>query len=76
MNTISTRWLPVFSLLAAPAASVAADVYAVELARLAPEVYLVRRPDPLREPVEPNALFVVNANDVIVFEGGGAPIVA
>lgn len=36
-------------------------------------MYLVRRPEPLREPVEPNALFIVNAEDVIVFEGGGAP---
>ncbi len=52
------------------------DVYTVELDTLAPDVYLVRRPDPLREPVEPNAVFVVNDNDVVVFEGGGAPIVA
>jgi glyoxylase-like metal-dependent hydrolase (beta-lactamase superfamily II) len=55
---------------------VAADVYGVELEQLAPGVYLVRRPEPLREPVEPNALFVVNADDIVVFEGGGAPIVA
>jgi len=52
------------------------DVYSMELRTLAPDVYLVHRPDPLREPVEPNALFIVNDNDVIVFEGGGAPIVA
>ncbi len=52
------------------------DVYTVELRALAPDVYLVQRPEPLREPVEPNALFIVNANDVIVCESGGAPIVA
>lgn len=52
------------------------DVYTVELRTLAPDVYLVQRPEPLREPVEPNALFIVSADDVIVFEGGGAPIVA
>lgn len=52
------------------------DVYTMELRTLAPGVYLVQRPDPLREPVEPNALFIVNDTDVIVFEGGGAPIVA
>lgn len=52
------------------------DVYTMELRTLAPDVYLVQRPDPLREPVEPNALFIVNDSDVIVFEGGGAPIVA
>ncbi len=62
--------------LAAAGAAGADDVYTVELESLAPGVYLVRRPDPLREPVEPNALFVVNEDDVVVFEGGGAPIVA
>ena len=54
----------------------AEDVYTVVLEALAPDVYLVRRPDPLREPVEPNAVFVVNEDDVVVFEGGGAPLVA
>ena len=44
----------------------AADVYTVELEKLALDVYLVRRPEPLREPVEPNAVFVVNAGDVVV----------
>lgn len=65
-------------LLATPAAAVDVDkdVYTVELSSLAPDVYLVQRPGPLREPVEPNAVFVVNARDVVVFEGGGAPLVA
>lgn len=65
-------------LLATPAAAVDVDkdVYTVELSSLAPDVYLVHRPGPLREPVEPNAVFVVNAEDVVVFEGGGAPLVA
>jgi len=52
------------------------DVYSIEMQALAPDVYLLHRPDPLREPVEPNALFIVNDNDVVVFEGGGAPLVA
>lgn len=52
------------------------DVYTVELEMLAEDVYLVRRPDVLREPVEPNAVFIVNDNDVVVFEAGGAPLVA
>jgi cyclase len=68
------------ALLAAllPLSSVAAagDAYSVELVPLKPDVYLVRRPEPLREPVEPNALFIVNPEDVVVFEGGGAPLVA
>jgi glyoxylase-like metal-dependent hydrolase (beta-lactamase superfamily II) len=54
----------------------AGDAYSVELVPLKPDIYLVRRPEPLREPVEPNALFIVNADDVVVFEGGGAPLVA
>lgn len=56
--------------------ALASDVYSMELQALAPDVYLLQRPEPLREPVEPNALFIVNDEDVIVFEGGGAPIVA
>ena len=52
------------------------DVYAIEMRQLSPGIYLVQRPDPLREPVEPNALFIVNDNDVVVYEAGGAPIVA
>lgn len=66
--------IPAAFLLVLPAA--ANDVYTVGLCSLAPDVYLVQRPDPLREPVEPNAVFVVNAEDVVVFEGGGAPLVA
>jgi glyoxylase-like metal-dependent hydrolase (beta-lactamase superfamily II) len=52
------------------------DAYSVELVPLRPGVYLVRRPDPLREPVEANAIFIVNEDGVLVFEGGGAPLVA
>ena len=57
-------------------AAAADDAYSVELVPLKPDIYLVRRPEPLREPVEPNALFIVNPEDVVVFEGGGAPLVA
>ncbi len=71
------RVLAVVLLLTPAAASdVYKDVYSVELSTLAPGVYLVQRPGPLREPVEANAVFVVNAEDVVVFEGGGAPLVA
>lgn len=71
-----TRALSLACLLLAARPAATADAYAVEYEALAPGVYLVRRPDPLREPVEANALFIVNDEDVIVFEGGGAPIVA
>lgn len=64
------------ALLLVPVLAAAGDAYSVELVPLKPDIYLVRRPDPLREPVEPNALFIVNEKDVVVFEGGGAPLVA
>ncbi|HEX2139635.1 MAG TPA: MBL fold metallo-hydrolase [Woeseiaceae bacterium] len=70
------RWGAISLYLLPAADAFAGDAYSVELVPLKPDIYLVRRPDPLREPVEPNALFVVNSDDVIVFEGGGAPIVA
>ena len=31
------------------------------------------RPDPLRQPVEPNALVIVNEADVVVVDAGGVP---
>ena len=78
--SVSSRALPavLFLFAAVFAASAAAgdDAYTISYESVAPGVYLVRRPDPLREPVEANALFIVNDEDVIVFEGGGAPIVA
>lgn len=77
MPSASLRHVTIACLcLAAAPAVLADDVYTVRLETLAPDVYLVKRPDPLREPVEPNAVFVVNDDDVVVFEGGGAPIVA
>jgi cyclase len=77
MPSVVLRYVPIATLCLAAAPAVQADdVYTVELVTLAPDVYLVQRPDPLLEPVEPNAVFVVNDEDVVVFEGGGAPIVA
>lgn len=76
MRTVIAQCVSVLFMLAVPWCAAADDVYTVEMVQLATDVYLVRRPDPLREPVEPNALFIVNPDDVVVFEGGGAPIVA
>jgi glyoxylase-like metal-dependent hydrolase (beta-lactamase superfamily II) len=50
--------------------------YDLELRQLKPDIYLLVRPDVLRQPVEPNALVIVNESDVVVVEGGGAPLVA
>lgn len=74
--TMPSRALPALLLLLTALPAAGDDAYTVGYESLAPGVYLVRRPEPLREPVEANALFIVNEEDVIVFEGGGAPIVA
>lgn len=56
-----------------PAASTAWDL---ELVPLQPGLYLLRRPDVLRQPVEPNALVIVNDDDVVVVDAGGTPLAA
>jgi glyoxylase-like metal-dependent hydrolase (beta-lactamase superfamily II) len=78
MNHHTTARAALFmaALASLPARAAEGDIYAVQLVPLKPDVYLVQRPEPLREPVEANALFIVNDDHVVVFEGGGAPIVA
>lgn len=48
----------------------------LEIVPLKPDVYLLRRPEALRQPVEGNVLVIVNERDVVVFDGGGTPIAA
>jgi glyoxylase-like metal-dependent hydrolase (beta-lactamase superfamily II) len=57
-------------------ASSAGGVFDRELAPLAEDVYLIRRPDPLRQPVEGNSVIIVNESDVVVIDSGGAPLSA
>jgi glyoxylase-like metal-dependent hydrolase (beta-lactamase superfamily II) len=40
------------------------------------QIYLIRRPDALRQPVEGNVTFIVNEQDVVVVDGGGSPLAA
>ena len=54
----------------------AAGVYDLELVALRDDIYLIRRPDPLRQPVEGNVVFIVNEHDVVVVDGGGSPLAA
>jgi glyoxylase-like metal-dependent hydrolase (beta-lactamase superfamily II) len=54
-------------------ASSAGGVFDVELVPLGRDVYLIRRPDPLRQPVEGNSIVIVNESDVVVIDSGGAP---
>jgi glyoxylase-like metal-dependent hydrolase (beta-lactamase superfamily II) len=76
-SMLATRRLWLFLLLALAAhSSVASGPYDLELTLLQPDVYLIRRPDPLRQPVEGNVVFIVNEADVVVVDGGGAPLAA
>jgi glyoxylase-like metal-dependent hydrolase (beta-lactamase superfamily II) len=57
-------------------ASADGGIYDLELVPVKPQIYLIRRPDPLRQPVECNVTFIVNDQDVIVVDGGGSPLSA
>ena len=57
-------------------APAAAGVYDLRLVPLGHEVFLLQRPDPFRQPVEPNALFIVNDADVVVVDSGGSALAA
>jgi TPP-dependent trihydroxycyclohexane-1,2-dione (THcHDO) dehydratase len=74
MKCRATRSLIALALLAfrADADGTAWDL---EIVPLKPDIYLLQRPEPLRQPVEGNVLVIVNERDVVVFEGGGMPIV-
>ena len=54
----------------------AGGIYDLELIPVKPGIYLIRRPDPLRQPVEGNATVIVNEQDVVVVDGGGSPLAA
>ena len=51
-------------------------IYDLELVNVKPGIYLLRRPDPLRQPVEGNVTVIVNEQDVVVVDGGGSPLAA
>ena len=51
-------------------------VFDLQIRPLKPDIYMLERPDPLRQPVEPNALVIVNEADVVVVDPGGVPLSA
>ncbi len=61
-------------LSAAPARS--DGIYDLELLPVKAQIYLIRRPDALRPPVEGNVTVIVNEQDVVVVDGGGSPLAA
>lgn len=60
----------------AGAASAAGGVFDLQIRQLQPDIYVLQRPDVLRQPVEPNALVIVNEADVVVVDPGGVPLSA
>ena len=73
MSRSLAAFLAVVLLLSA--SSVAADdPFTWEFTELAPGVWAGQRPDPTRLPVMGNTLFVVTDEGVVVFDGGGVPL--
>ena len=52
------------------------DPLEFEFTELAPGVWAGQRPDPIRRPVMGNTLFAVTDEGVVVFDGGGLPVMA
>jgi glyoxylase-like metal-dependent hydrolase (beta-lactamase superfamily II) len=48
----------------------------LEIAPLVPGIWVISRPEVLRQPVEPNVTVIVNEGDVVVVDGGGTPLAA
>jgi cyclase len=57
-------------------AAPADDLYAVAIHRVADGIYVATRPEPLRLYVEGNVTIIINEDDVVVVDAGGAPLAA
>jgi glyoxylase-like metal-dependent hydrolase (beta-lactamase superfamily II) len=70
-----TFWRAVMACALACGASqaLAGGVFELEIKPLKDGLYVLQRPDVLRQPVEPNALVIVNHDDVVVVDPGGVP---
>jgi glyoxylase-like metal-dependent hydrolase (beta-lactamase superfamily II) len=69
-------WSLIAVALLAFRADAGGTAWGLEIVPLKPDIYLLQRPEPLRQPVEGNVLVIVNERDVVVFEGGGMPVAA
>jgi cyclase len=56
--------------------SQSSDLYAVKLKKVKENIYLAYRPEPLRYFVEGNVTIIINEQDVVVVDAGGAPLAA
>jgi len=52
------------------------DLFAVRLKKIKENVYVAYRPEPLRYFVEGNVTIIINEQDVVVVDAGGAPLAA
>jgi len=52
------------------------DLFAVKLRKVKENVYVAYRPEPLRYFVEGNVTIIINEQDVVVVDAGGAPLAA
>ena len=75
MLTFARAWAGLL-LVAASAAQAEGGVFDFEIKPLKNGLYVLQRPDVLRQPVEPNALVIVNHDDVVVVDPGGVPLSA
>ncbi len=75
-----TRLAIVLFLLAWPAVlrgqSKSSDLFTVKIKKVTENVYVAYRPEPLRYFVEGNATIIINEQDVVVVDAGGAPLAA
>ncbi len=74
----SLTLLTCFSLLGSlalplPATAAESDLYHLVFQKVVEGVYVASRPDPLRSYVEGNVTIIVNDEDVVVVDAGGAP---
>jgi glyoxylase-like metal-dependent hydrolase (beta-lactamase superfamily II) len=77
MRTRLWWWTAMLASFAAAAAdSTTPGVFDLQIRPLKPDIYVLYRPDPLRQPVEPNVLVIVNEADVVVVDPGGVPLSA
>jgi len=66
----------VFLLLIQTCKASAADPFGWTFRQLAPGVWAGLREDPVRIPFMPNVTFVISGEGVVVFDGGGLPLMA
>ena len=77
---MNPKWLALLFLLTFATVSQGqadnSDLYAIKIRKIKDNIYLAYRPEPLRDFVEGNVTIIVNDNDVVVVDAGGAPAAA